>query len=155
MVRFPWRRTEKVENPLFISVPADARYLRCIRGFLMPLFEGRFSEKCAGDLILAVDEACANSIKHGRSKVAGNRVQVLVLLDADRMEIRIEDFCGAKDVEKIRPRDLSEVRPGGLGTYFINAIMDEVRFVPDDGAPGRMALVMVKRGGKTRDEAQG
>ena len=28
--------------------------------------------------------------------------------------------------KKIKPRELSDVKPGGLGTYFINRIMDEV-----------------------------
>ena len=30
--------------------------------------------------------------------------------------------------EKIKPRNLDDVKPGGLGTFFINQIMDSVSF---------------------------
>ena len=42
------------------------------------------------------------------------------------------------------PAGLDDVRPGGLGTHFINEIMDEVRFLVPPGGRGNR-LEMVKR----------
>ena len=36
---------------------------------------------------------------------------------------------------KVKPRDLNDIRPGGLGTHFMRETMDEVEFLisPDGG----------------------
>lgn len=130
---------------LSIDVPADACYLKCIRGFLKPVFDERFADSDVGALILAVDEACSNIIKHGQSWLRPKGRITLEVVDRKKaVEIRILNFCGERDVEKIKPRELDDVRPGGLGTHFIREIMDSVEFVPDGGKDGRMQLVMIK-----------
>ena len=112
---------------LNISVPAEPRYLKSIRGFITPVFEANFSAEDVGKLVLAVDEACANIIKHGQSwfKPTG-RITLEVVESKRKIEITIRDFCRERDVEKIKPRPLDEIRPGGLGTHFINEVMDAV-----------------------------
>ena len=95
-----------------------------------------------------MDEAAANIIKHGQKWFIPTGRIALEVVDRKRsVEVRILDFCGAKDVEKIRPRDLDDIKPGGLGTHFIAEIMDSVEFVPDKNRDGRMQLVMVKEEG--------
>jgi serine/threonine-protein kinase RsbW len=42
------------------------------------------------------------------------------------MEIKIRDFGKKVDPRKIKSRPLNEIRPGGLGVFFIKRIMDEV-----------------------------
>ena len=61
-----------------------------------------------------------------------------------RARFRIGDFCTPEDLPNIKPRDLSDVRPGGLGTHFIGEIMDRVGYEPEPGRPGRLALVLEK-----------
>ena len=34
--------------------------------------------------------------------------------------------------KKIKPRNINEIKPGGLGTHFIDQIMDNVRWVKSD-----------------------
>lgn len=142
---------------LGISVPAEPRFLKCIRGFLTPVFDAKFACEETGRLILAVDEACANIIKHGQSwfKPTG-RITLEVVESKKKIEITIRDFCRERDVEKIKPRPLDEIRPGGLGTHFINEVMDAVEFKPDEAKDGRMVLVLTKNyGGKENDETDG
>ena len=44
----------------------------------------------------------------------------------------------------MKPRDLDDVRPGGLGTHFMAEVMDRVEFLtPPEG--GGNLLRMVKR----------
>jgi len=48
------------------------------------------------------------------------------------------------DPNRIRPRDLSECRPGGLGVNLIDTVMDRWQFRhPEEGA-GNL-LTMIKR----------
>jgi anti-sigma regulatory factor (Ser/Thr protein kinase) len=37
---------------------------------------------------------------------------------------RLEDYAKPVDLESIRPRNLDDIRPGGLGVHFIREIMD-------------------------------
>ena len=48
------------------------------------------------------------------------------------------------DPAKVKPRPLDEIRPGGLGTYFIQRIMDEFRFTVPESGKGNL-LIMKKR----------
>lgn len=45
--------------------------------------------------------------------------------------------------EDVKPRDLDDIRPGGLGVHFIRTIMDEMAFVTPPTGFGNM-LRMVK-----------
>ncbi|MEZ6196976.1 MAG: ATP-binding protein [Planctomycetota bacterium] len=131
-----------------IDVPASAGYLKCVRGFVKPLFDARFDEEIAHRLVLAVDEACSNIVKHGQTWFSPRGRIALELIDRKKaVEIRILNFCGENEVDKIKPRDLEDIKPGGLGTHFIAEIMDSVEFVPDKTREGRMQLVMIKEGG--------
>lgn len=143
-------------SELTLSVAAKARYLKSIRGFLTPIFSERFSPEEVQQLVLAVDEACANIIKHGQGwlKPKG-RISLEVHESRKKIEVRILNFCREKDVDKIKPRDLDDVKPGGLGTHFIDEVMDSVEFVPDKDGGGRMAMVMTRSIGEKKDnEAQ-
>lgn len=100
-------------------------------------------ESMVGDVVLAVDEACQNIIRHAYH---GGEGDILVHLDRDddRLVIRLMDFAPAVDVAKIQPRPLDEVRPGGLGTHLMRSIMDHVDFLAPPPGIGNL-LQMVKR----------
>ena len=101
-------------------------------------------EKTAQDIVIAVDEACQNVIRHAYDGEAGELV-LSISKHNDNMVVRLRDFAPPVDVSKIKPRDLDDLRPGGLGTHFIKEIMDNVEFlVPADGEPGNV-LRMEKR----------
>ncbi|MCK5479190.1 MAG: ATP-binding protein, partial [Methylococcales bacterium] len=46
--------------------------------------------------------------------------------------------------ENIRSRDLDDIRPGGLGVYFIHEIMDQVEYLENPKGTGNV-LQMKKR----------
>ena len=126
-----------------MSVPADSRYLKIIRRFFQPIVEDLFGEE-AGMLLLALDEACSNVVKHRNKALVEGQMHVRVEISDERVRFRIGDFCAEKDIPNIKPRELADVRPGGLGTHFIAEIMDRVAFDPEPDAPGRVALVLEK-----------
>src|ERR1043166_7623423 len=133
-----------------VSVPADPRFLRSVRSFFQPLIEDVYGETDGGMVVLALDEACSSIIKHCNAGLQGRRITVSAELDGGGVKFRISDFCRESDVPNIKPRDLNEPRPGGLGTHFISKIMDRVAFEPETGKQGRLALVLEKAAPNTQ-----
>ena len=98
------------------------------------------------DIVLAVDEACQNIIRHAYCGKAGDIV-VQVGRDDHHLVVRLIDYAPPVDVTKVCPRPLDDVRPGGLGTHFIREVMDEVTFLPPPAGAGNL-LQMIKRIGE-------
>jgi len=133
-----------INHPFSLTVPADSRYLKAVRAF----FQGIVSEVC-GDrthlVILALDESCSNVLRHRKPGMGGGLLRVVAEVKPGFVSFRILDFCCPEDIPRIKPRDLKEVRPGGLGTHLVGEIMDRVEFEPDPGKPGCMTLVLEKK----------
>lgn len=138
-----------------LTVPADPRYLKVIRAFFTPVLDDLFGES-SGLLVLALDESCSNIVKHRTGSGEDDVIHVKIMVLPGRVRIRLGDFCGTSDVPRIRPRELEDVRPGGLGTHFIDQIMDRVSYEPEPDRPGRVALVMEKAtpGGEAKDGSE-
>jgi anti-sigma regulatory factor (Ser/Thr protein kinase) len=132
------------DRTFFVSVPADARFLRPIRSFFQPLLTEVFGDATTQMLILALDEACSNMIKHCGEDPAERRIEVQGFLADKSVRFRLPSFCCPSDVPNIKPRDLTIPAPGGLGTHFISRIMDRVQFEPDPDSASKIALVMEK-----------
>ncbi|PKU23979.1 ATP-binding SpoIIE family protein phosphatase [Telmatospirillum siberiense] len=98
--------------------------------------------EAAADIVLAVDEACQNIIRHGY----GGKGEVVLEIRknaAGVLEVQLIDFAPAVDLAKIKSRCLDDIRPGGLGTHFIRAVMDNVAFLPPPVGAGNF-LKMTK-----------
>lgn len=106
------------------------------------------SEEVAHDVVLAVDEACQNIIRHAYGEGGDGAIQVQVRRDDGKLVVRLIDFAAPVDCDRIAPRALDDLRPGGLGTHFIRAVMDEVAFLPPPPGAGNM-LQMVKQVGES------
>jgi sigma-B regulation protein RsbU (phosphoserine phosphatase) len=101
-------------------------------------------ETLARDLIIGVDEACQNVIRHAYGDDPDGEMIVEIRRKGDALIILLRDFAPPVDVDAIRPRDLDDLRPGGLGTHLIGQVMDEVAFLPSPPGGGNL-LRMVKR----------
>jgi anti-sigma regulatory factor (Ser/Thr protein kinase) len=99
------------------------------------------------DIVLAVDEALSNVIRHGYEGRLGHRIEfALCALDDPQhgpgIEVRIRDFGKQVPLEEIRGRDLDDLRPGGLGVHIIRSVMNSVEYSHAPG--GGMQLIMRK-----------
>lgn len=102
------------------------------------------SENCVRDIVIAVDEACQNVIRHAYGGNPDGEILIDIRREGDRIAFNIIDFADPVDISKVKPRSLEELRPGGLGIHFISQCMDDARFKsPPEGAGNR--LWMVKR----------
>ena len=106
-----------------------------------------FDDAAAQNIVLAVDEACQNIIVHGYGK-RGVGAVILGLFQCDGgILVRLRDFAPRVDPAKVKPRELSDVRPGKLGSHFIREIMDTVEFLPMPKGKGNL-LEMTKQIGE-------
>lgn len=128
-----------------IRVPAHAARLREIRNTVnQALTETGCERGEAADIVLAVDEACQNIIRHGYGGESDDGIVVDIRRDGTKIILYLRDFAEPLNVDKIMPRDLDDVRPGGLGVHFIRQVMDEVDYMPLEDGEGNV-LRMAKR----------
>ena len=81
------------------------------------------------DVVLALAEAAQNIVKHAYSgQPSGDTMRVEI--EYQDKVLTMELFDKGKPVipENIKPRKLTDIKAGGLGTFFIGQIMDEVVF---------------------------
>ena len=102
-----------------------------------------FDEETVGHLVLAVDEACTNIHRYAYEGRRDGRIEVDVIIENDVWEVRLRDYGKKCDPSQLKGRELHEVRPGGLGLFFINQAFDEVRF--DHSAEEGTCLVLRKK----------
>lgn len=101
-------------------------------------------EACVQDVVMAVDEACQNVIRHAYGEEAAGDMLIEVDREDDTLVFSLKDFAPPVDPKTVEPRDLAEIRPGGLGTHLIREVMDSSGFVEDPPGCGNL-LRMVKR----------
>jgi anti-sigma regulatory factor (Ser/Thr protein kinase) len=110
--------------------PVDSAQLKEVRNFARGLFDQvpEF-ENNREELVLALAEAAQNIVKHAYSgQPSGDTMRVEI--EYQDKVLKMELFDKGKPVipENIKPRKLTDIKAGGLGTFFIGQIMDEVVF---------------------------
>ena len=86
------------------------------------------------ELDLAIAEAAQNIVKHGYKgvKETNDRMEIKISLKDSILEIGFFDKGKPVIPENIQHRKLDDIKPGGLGTFFIKQIMDEAVFKKDE-----------------------
>lgn len=131
------------DQTIELAIPSHPIYLQLVRGMMERIGDilGLPSEE-ASRIILAVDEASSNIIKHAYMNEPGGRIEFLITLKQGVMDITITDFGKACDIRCLKPRALDDIRPGGLGVYIIGEVMDNVTYTC--GENGRNRIRMTK-----------
>ena len=116
------------------SFSATFDNLKNIRSMLVDFLNNhKLQVKEIKEIELGTDEAVTNIIKHSYKKEnKKNIIEVELEFSENKVIIHLYDNGTPVNEEKIKPRELSDVKPGGLGTYFINKIMDEVKWKKSD-----------------------
>ena len=102
------------------------------------------------EVILAVDEACQNVVRHAYGGRDDGEIAVELRRDGDDFVVEVQDFAAPVDVDTVKGRDLNDIRPGGLGVHLIREIMDDVQFVTPPAGVGNL-LQLRKRLQKNSD----
>jgi serine/threonine-protein kinase RsbW len=90
-------------------------------------------EETLYQLVLAVDEACANSIIHHHHCDGTSSIGVSVHRERDTLIIELTDVGIPYPIQEYQPKSVDEIirnrTKGGLGIQLINKIMDKIEVV--------------------------
>lgn len=93
------------------------------------------SSTCS-QVVLAVDEACANSIIHQHSNDGKANIQICIYRLQNVLTIELTDEGEPFPIHQYKPQDLKEIirkrKRGGLGIQLINKIMDKIEVIQDE-----------------------
>ena len=114
--------------------PVSASSLKEVRAFSRDVFEKiNLPQEQKDELVLAIAEAAQNIVKHGYKDIesTADRMEIKISLKDGNLEIGFFDKGKPVVPQNIQHRKLDDIKPGGLGTFFIKQIMDNAVFKKD------------------------
>jgi serine/threonine-protein kinase RsbW len=121
--------------------------LKEIRAFSREIFEKiNINEDLKDELVLAIAEAAQNIVKHAYKNIDStkDKMEIKISLKDSELEIGFFDKGRPVDTDNVRHRKIDNIKPGGLGTFFIQQIMDAVVF-KEGKKPWINHLVLTKK----------
>jgi serine/threonine-protein kinase RsbW len=130
-----------------LSVKSKTNNLSIIRDFVYAAAtEVGFPAEVIDNIILAVDEACTNIIKHAYKSYPEGEITVKLKYADKKFTIIIMDHGTPFKPDTVPDPDLQtyyrQHRVGGLGMYLMKSLMDEVKYV---SVPGKYNQVLLSK----------
>jgi anti-sigma regulatory factor (Ser/Thr protein kinase) len=130
---------------LALRFSSDPRRLKVVRARVTEAAEScGCGTKLTSELVIAINEACMNIMQHAYKGDCSREIVLEILNNGDELEFKLTDFAEPVDATQIASRDLDEVRPGGLGTYFMQQLMDECAYGHLDEGKGNFLRMKKK-----------
>lgn len=126
---------------LHLELPADARLLpmtrRAVGGYLL---DAGMAEDERADVVLALDEACANVVRHAFPHHPGGRIRLMAEITQGGVRVEVEDDGVGFDPEAPR-RQPQPWDTSGRGLHLIRELMTSVELEsPTDGGGTRVVM---------------
>ena len=121
--------------------------LKDVRTFCREVFEKlQINQNLKDELVLAIAEAAQNIVKHAYKDdpQTDDKMVVQISCKDNKLQIGFYDMGTPVDPNKVKHREIDNVKPGGSGTFFIQEIMDAVEF-KDGKKPWINHLVLTKQ----------
>ena len=121
--------------------------LKDVRSFSREVFDKlQLDQDLKDELVLAIAEAAQNIVKHAYKDNEDNsdKMEITISLKDGELEIGFFDKGRVVDQNNVRHRKIDDIKPGGLGTFFIQQIMDAVVFKEGE-KPWINHLVLTKK----------
>ena len=121
--------------------------LKDVRSFCRAVLEKlQIDQNLKDELVLAIAEAAQNIVKHAykNDPQTEDKMVVQITCKDNKLQIGFYDMGTPVDPNKVKHREIDNVKPGGLGTFFIQEIMDAVEF-KDGKKPWINHLVLTKQ----------
>lgn len=128
-----------------LKVKSKTENLSLVRDFISTsAAEAGVSADIVENIMLAVDEACTNIIKHAYKSFPDGELIIKTKSTLSRFEVSITDYGNSFEPETIPEPDLKKYyrqkRVGGLGMYLMKTLMDEVKYVSKPGKYNEVLL---------------
>jgi serine/threonine-protein kinase RsbW len=130
-----------------LIVKSRTKNLAKIREFVKnTALEAGFMQDAIDNMILAVDEACTNVIKHAYKSYPDGEIIIKMKYQDSKLQITIIDYGSAFEPDTIPTPDIREYykqrRVGGLGMFLMKTLMDEVKYI---SIPGKYNQVLLSK----------
>ena len=139
-----------IQRDLRLTVRSDPKLLSPVRSLVRSwVASWDIDEKIADEVVLAIDEACTNAIRHAYEGRCDGSVELTLHAAQEYLEFQVSDTgvsCPSECSERrpLQPPDPDELEPGGLGIQLIHKVFDEVDFCPGSGG-GNCVTMKLKR----------
>ncbi len=117
-----------------MRIVSDPKWLSLVRAVVEQSCLGFGAhEESATAVVLAVNEAVANVMRHGYEGDTTRPIRIACRRDGEMIEVRICDH--GREAEFLSRETLppDELRVGGRGLFMIRALMDEIEYGREDG----------------------
>ena len=110
-------------------IKSESKYLKPLRNKL-DLFLKRtgFSPKDRIFCLIAVGEACSNSIRHAYQGESGYLIRLTVQADKEKVVFKVRDYGQKIVLSEVKTPKLPPDKPHGLGIYLLKTIVDKVKY---------------------------
>ena len=103
-----------------LIISSNPKELRQVRLEIELYCKANFTNLDSSKAIIAVDEALQNVMRHAYDMKPDQLIDIFFKkTELNDFEVKIRDYGKQSPLENIKSRDLKELRPGGLGVYFI------------------------------------
>ena len=117
--------------------------LALMRRFVRAFLDGYpLSEKERTLMVLGVDEACTNIIRHAYHLRDDQPIALSLEGKPDSVCMRLRDYGKQSDPGKMKGRAHDIIKPGGLGLHLIRTAFDKVDYILK---PRGTELVLTKK----------
>ncbi|WP_338517513.1 ATP-binding protein [Alteromonas gracilis] len=135
----------KAEKQLFCT--SCTSELQSIRQYVKSSCEAfGLSEDKTNLVVLAVDEACANVIRHGYDYSKQGAICIEARKTNEFGIFLIKDNCPKIADADLKPLENEPLKPGGLGLRLIHDVMDSVSLIPCKEGGNQLELKIKLKG---------
>lgn len=139
-------RTSKTKSKELL-IKSRTENLTTVREFVSSAVEEvNIPQDIAGDIVLAVDEACTNIIKHAYKFIPDGDITIKLKYSDKKITVEITDHGAPFSPDNVPTPDLKkyfeEKRVGGLGMYLMKSLMDDVHY---KSVPGKYNQVLLTK----------
>lgn len=134
-----------MSHRLIKHIPSRADRLHEVREFVsQSAREFGFDDEDTANIVLAVDEACTNVIKHAYNSAPDKEIAIEIIPGSGVFEVRVLDHGKPFNPGDVKPPDLKQhlkqYRRGGLGVYLMKTLMDKVEYTFVQGEKNEVRL---------------
>ena len=117
-----------------LIINSNTKELRKVRLEVELFCKANFTNLDSSKVIIAVDEAIQNIIRYAYNMEQDQTIEIFFRkIESNNFEVKIRDYGKQAPLENIKPRDINDIKPGGLGVYFIKQCSksSEYKHLPD------------------------
>ncbi len=128
-----------------IVIKSKTENLSSVRDFIHDCCNSNgIASSAIDDVVIAVDEACTNVIKHAYKFMPDGDIKVRLRISGKKLSIDIIDYGNIFNPDALKEPNMNEYfkmkKVGGLGVHLMKTLMDEVRFEPVPGKYNKVVL---------------